>query len=104
MTYERDRMGREKRTIAAMVGIFCSGNHGSTGVLCGNCREMLDYALARLEKCPFGAEKGPCSKCEMHCYKPAMRDKVRLVMRYAGPRMLKKHPILAVKHLLYGRG
>jgi len=32
-----------------------------------------------------------------------MRDRVRAVMAYAGPRMIKKHPVLAVKHLIDGR-
>ena len=31
-----------------------------------------------------------------------MREKVKAVMRYAGPRMLDKHPVLAVFHLLDG--
>jgi hypothetical protein len=31
-----------------------------------------------------------------------MRDKIRAVMRYAGPRMLSRHPILAFFHFLYG--
>jgi hypothetical protein len=31
-----------------------------------------------------------------------MRERVRAVMRYAGPRMLLRHPILAVLHLLDG--
>lgn len=26
---------------------------------------------------------------------------MRLVMRYSGPRMLLKHPILAIRHLLH---
>ncbi|MCU0373022.1 MAG: nitrous oxide-stimulated promoter family protein [Ignavibacteria bacterium] len=29
-----------------------------------------------------------------------MREKVKNVMRYSGPRMLLKHPYLAVRHLL----
>jgi hypothetical protein len=68
--------------------------------LCGDCAELLGYANERLAKCPFGPEKGPCSKCRIHCYKPEMRERVREVMRYAGPKMLTKHPILAVGHLL----
>ena len=71
--------------------------------MCSDCRAILDYADQRLDKCPFGADKGPCSKCEIHCYKPEMRDRVHEVMAYADPRMMKKHPVLAVKHLLDGR-
>ena len=104
MAMKHDRMAREKKTIAVMVGIFCVDHHGTVrGELCSDCREFLDYADKRLDKCPFGVDKGPCSKCEVHCYKPAMRDKAKEIMRYAGPRMLKKHPVLAVKHLLDGR-
>ncbi|MCD6391927.1 MAG: nitrous oxide-stimulated promoter family protein [Planctomycetes bacterium] len=104
MTKRPDKMQREKKTIAVMVGIFCADKHDSgKGELCSNCRALLDYADQRLDKCPFGADKGPCRKCEIHCYKPEMRDRVREVMAYAGPRMIKKHPVLAVKHLLDGR-
>ncbi len=104
MTKRPGRMQREKKTIAVMVGIFCADKHDSgEGQLCSDCRALLDYANQRLDKCPFGADKGPCAKCEIHCYKPEMRDRVRAVMAYAGPRMMKKHPVLAAKHLLDGR-
>ena len=29
-----------------------------------------------------------------------MREKIRTVMRYSGPRMLGKHPIAAIRHLI----
>jgi hypothetical protein len=32
-----------------------------------------------------------------------MREQVRAVMRYAGPRMVKEHPLLAAAHLTDGR-
>jgi hypothetical protein len=32
-----------------------------------------------------------------------MRDHIKLVMRYAGPRMLLRHPILTIRHLLDAR-
>jgi len=38
----------------------------------------------------------------VHCYKAEMRDKIQTVMRYAGPRMMKHHPILAIFHLIDG--
>ena len=40
-----------------------------------------------------------CSACKVHCYKPAMREQIRAVMRWAGPRMLPVHPVLSVKHV-----
>jgi hypothetical protein len=32
-----------------------------------------------------------------------MREQIRQVMRYAGPRMLLHNPILTIRHLLDGR-
>jgi Nitrous oxide-stimulated promoter len=91
------RITRERRTIEAMIGIYCRDHHAAAG-LCPECRELLDYATCRLSRCPFGAEKPACARCPIHCYKPQMRERVKAVMRYAGPRMLYRHPILAVLH------
>jgi hypothetical protein len=38
----------------------------------------------------------------MHCYKPAMREKIKDVMRYSGPRMSYRHPLLALFHFFDG--
>ena len=98
------RIDREKRTIAAMVAIYCRDRHAPRGEMpCGDCRELLDYAVCRLDRCPFGARKSTCVDCPIHCYKPALRERVKEVMRYAGPRMLLRHPVLALFHLLDGR-
>jgi hypothetical protein len=112
------RLAREEKTIAAMIALYCRDHHahapdgaarldGAAGEavdgLCPECAELLDYARLRLEKCRYGADKPTCANCETHCYKPAMREQVRVVMRYSGPRMLKRHPMLAVAHLVDGR-
>jgi hypothetical protein len=98
------RLTREKNTIRAMLEIFCQGNHTKAGSekLCADCQMLLDYAFARLDRCPFGEEKPPCAKCSIHCYKPSLRDRIKAVMRYSGPKMLWKHPILALRHQLDG--
>jgi hypothetical protein len=81
-----------------MIDYYCSKNH--RGFLCGDCSELKDYALKRLLLCPYEDEKPVCSNCTVHCYKPDMRQRVKVVMRYSGPRMLMKHPYLAVMHLI----
>jgi hypothetical protein len=86
-----------------MIRIYCSAHHTSTAQLCPDCTELLYYAEQRLQKCPFAPNKGPCSKCTTHCYKPEYRTRIIEVMRFAGPRMLTRHPILAVDHLLLSR-
>ena len=96
-----NRLKREAKTMVAMISMYCRETHGSKA-LCGDCANLQEYALQRLEKCPYQEGKTTCVKCPVHCYQPEMREKVRQVMRYAGPRMLFKHPILAVLHLLDG--
>jgi len=86
-----------------MIGIYCRDKHDTQESLCPSCSELLDYACGRLDRCPFGTNKGTCANCAIHCYKPAMREKAKQVMRYAGSRMLWKHPLLAISHLFKGR-
>jgi hypothetical protein len=102
---ENNRIAREKRTIRAMIEIYCRGNHTASNGrhLCEECKELLEYAFARLDRCPYAEKKPPCSKCTTHCYKPTLRDKIKKVMRYSGPRMLLVHPILALGHWLDGK-
>jgi len=95
-------MKREDKTISAMIRLYCRSQHESKDGLCLECEELLDYAKVRLSKCPFQENKTTCAKCPVHCYKPVMREKVRVVMRYAGPRMLYRHPVLALFHLIDG--
>jgi len=97
---ESPRVGREKRTIRAMIEIYCRGHHEAAGALCPECQGLVVYAFGRLSCCPFGAEKTTCARCPIHCYKADMRQRVKEVMRYAGPRMLYRHPVLALWHKL----
>jgi hypothetical protein len=94
------RQVREKRTIQAMIQMYCRAYHATGGALCGQCQSLSDYALGRLDRCPLGAEKTTCGRCPIHCYKPAMRAQMQAVMRHAGRRMLLRHPVLALFHFL----
>ncbi|HPW55436.1 MAG TPA: nitrous oxide-stimulated promoter family protein [Thermoanaerobaculaceae bacterium] len=96
------RLERERRTVAAMIRLYCRAKHGSRK-LCTDCHALGEYASGRLGRCPFGEGKPTCADCPIHCYAPAMRERIREVMRWAGPRMLWRHPVLAVRHLLDGR-
>ena len=85
-----------------MVQIYCRSAHKNRSRLCDECRELLDYAGRCLDRCPFQACKTTCANCKVHCYKPSMREKIKGVMRYAGPRMMYRHPVLAVLHVFDG--
>jgi Nitrous oxide-stimulated promoter len=104
------RLAREEQTIAAMIELYCRDHHHANafatahdGRVCPECGGLLEYARLRLEKCRYGAAKPACAACETRCYRPVMRERVRAVMSYSGPRMLTRHPVLAVAHLLRGR-
>ena len=78
----KDRITREKEMLPEMVKIYCHGVHKTK----------------RGELCRWGNEKNFCSQCPCHCYKPAMREKIRAVMRYSGPRIMLYHPLVGSLH------
>lgn len=83
-----------------MIRLYCRKKHGTKkGELCAECDAVNQYAQQRLDKCPFGNEKGTCEDCTIHCYKPDMRDKIRRIMRFSGPRMILYYPRDAVIHM-----
>lgn len=95
---ERKRR-REKQMVTEMIRLYCRKNHGGKS-LCAECAALAEYAQQRSDKCPFMAEKTFCSNCRVHCYKPEMRQKIREVMRFSGPRMIFTHPIAAIRHVI----
>lgn len=82
-----------------MIYLYCRKKE-KNATLCPECKELLRYAYARLDHCPFGEMKNSCKQCTIHCYKPAMRERMRQVMRFSGPRMLLYAPLEAIRHLL----
>lgn len=94
------RLEREFRTLEKMIACYCRAHHGDTAQLCPECQELHDYAASRLQRCPFGEVKPTCAKCPIHCYQPGRREQVRTVMRFAGPRLIWRHPWLTLKHWL----
>ena len=102
MSIDHPRIKREKKTIGAMVHIYCKAKHDTRGELCPDCTEFFEYAKMRLDKCPFQENKTTCGKCRIHCYKPDMKEKVKKIMRYSGPRMILHHPGLAMHHAIDG--
>ena len=75
------RISREKLTIKKMIDLY-------------------QAKCPQADKCVFGEEKPACKQCPVHCYQPAKREEMKQIMRWAGPRMLWRHPILTVRHLI----
>jgi predicted amidophosphoribosyltransferase len=93
------RLSRECASIEKMITIYCKAKHKTGNGLCGDCSDLLEYARQRLQHCRFSEEKPVCAKCLVHCYRKTMREKIIAVMRYSGPKMIYKHPALALLHL-----
>ena len=92
---------QEKQTVGLMIELYCHGHHGTRGhALCPDCEALRSYADARVDHCPHMETKTFCSACKTHCYKPQMREAIRQVMRWSGPRMIFHHPVLAIRHLI----
>ena len=91
---------REKAMVSDMIALYCRKQHGAKSGLCADCSALNTYARERSDKCPFMETKTFCSNCRVHCYKPEMREKIRAVMRFSGPRMIFHHPVVAVRHVL----
>ncbi len=75
---------RERRVLRRFIEVYCHAHHATRrAALCDGCRELLEYALSRLERCPYDP-KPKCKNCPTHCYKPAMRTRIRTVMKFSG--------------------
>ena len=109
MSNTAQKRQREKEMVSQMIALYCRKHHGGKGGLCPQCRaleayaELESYARMRSDKCPFMETKTFCSNCKVHCYKPVMREKIREVMRFSGPRMLLVHPAAAIRHVIETR-
>ena len=96
------RRAREQRMLEAMMALYCT-HHYFARAMCTECAELAGYSQRRLERCVFGDAKPTCANCVVHCYKPDMRERIRVMMRWSGPRMMLRHPVLAIRHVLDGR-
>lgn len=95
---------KEQYVVEEMIRLYCRKNIRKKKDRKGRCVLpvffLSDYAKQRSQKCPFMEEKTFCANCKVHCYKPEMREQIRQVMRFSGPRMLLYHPVLAIWHLV----
>lgn len=103
MKAAEEKREREKRIVSEMIALYCRKKHGAKRELCAECAALDAYARQRSDRCPFMEIKTFCSNCRVHCYQPQMRERIRAVMRFSGPRMLTVHPVLAMRHVIESR-
>jgi len=91
----------DQHILEQFVHIYCGGKHKThNGKLCADCDDLLSYSLQRLQRCPQDP-KPACKHCEIHCYKPVYREKIRDVMRYSGKRLLLHGRLDLLRHYLF---
>jgi hypothetical protein len=100
---------KDSRILAKFVEVYCRTKHSCADKtvheydpvtrleLCSDCHELLSYSIRRRELCPQDP-KPSCKNCEIHCYIPEMRARIRGVMRYSGLYMIKRGRIDWVLH------
>lgn len=94
------RREQEKALVSQMIALYCRKKHGGKKGLCAECQKLADYARSRSDHCPFMETKTFCSNCKVHCYQSAMRERIKEVMRFSGPRMIFTHPAVAIRHVI----
>ncbi|WP_392566674.1 nitrous oxide-stimulated promoter family protein [Utexia brackfieldae] len=114
------RIREEKQAVGYMIALYCQRHHQprhsrstltqnglpqnrcpeNKQTLCEHCQDLYDYAMQRLTLCRFGEDKPTCAHCPKHCYRKDYQRHIRQVMRFAGPRMIFYHPLIAIRHLI----
>jgi len=89
----------DKYIIQWMIEYYCFKKHNNKK-MCNECIELFNYALVRIQQCPYGEFKPTCSSCPIHCYNPDKREQIKNVMKFSGPAILFRKPVTGVKYLL----
>ena len=67
---------------------------------CPECRELLDYAIARRHACPLNP-KPTCKDCPIHCYQPVRRAEIRKIMRFSGRHLILRGRLDLLWHYFF---
>ena len=95
----------DRKTLISMFRIYCRAmkherSSGEGGKLCSSCSELLNYSLDKTAKCQWKKEGRLCSSCPVHCFEPEERERIKVVMRFSGPRLMLSHPLFAIRYLI----
>ena len=83
-------LDRQLTVLRRFVAVYCKNHHNSERETpCEECRDLLEYARVRLERCPYDP-KPKCKDCTTHCYKPEYRQRIKAVMRFSGMYYVKR--------------
>ena len=83
-----------------MIETYCKKKCKSKEIPCEECQDLIEYSNMRIDKCPHMESKSFCSSCKTHCYDAEYKEKIKIVMRFSGPRIILYHPIVTLKHMI----
>ncbi|MCD6525871.1 MAG: nitrous oxide-stimulated promoter family protein [Desulfuromonas sp.] len=93
------RLRKDAKVLRAFIAVYCRVHHLRHGAAvqcreqgrdyCAECHALLHYALQRNDRCPL-EPKPACKDCDVRCYKPQMREKIREVMKFSGIYYVKR--------------
>jgi Nitrous oxide-stimulated promoter len=87
-------------TLQSLFPIYCGKYHSSEkGELCDSCSAELEYAIHKTKICPEKDQGKTCSDCKVHCFEAEHRERIKEIMRFAGPRLIWSHPLLSVRYI-----
>ena len=101
------RVEKDTKILEKFIQVYCDTKHKAlekteeNGInLCEECWDTLNYAVKRREVCPLDP-KPTCKNCEIHCYEPNMRQRIREIMRHSGMHMIRRGRLDWVIHYFF---
>lgn len=109
---------KDLKVLVRFTGIYCGchhrtekapfagalGGHPDAGLgrirVCRECQEFLDYAIQRRLRCPL-EPKPTCKHCQIHCYRAGHREKVREIMKFSGPYLIRRGRLDLLWHYFF---
>lgn len=107
---------KDLKILALFTSVYCRDHHSAARsalaglpkqlvsleryACCPSCQEFLVYAIERRLNCPL-EERPVCKHCQIHCYHPEYREKVREIMRYSGKTLIKRGRLDLLWHYLF---
>lgn len=96
----KNKIQKDSIVVRKMILIYCK-HHLKMSELNAEYTELADYCVKRLYRCRWGINKPMCHYCSVSCYRNDMRNKIREVMSWVGPRMFFYAPVTALQFMLW---
>ena len=109
---------KDLKVLLQFTSVYCKANHAGRKTVietavaefrrlpltrfpaCHECRDFLLYAFERRLRCPL-QEKPACKHCQVHCFKPGHREKVREIMRFSGQYLIRRGRLDLLWHYFF---